>query len=1057
MSALKDAKAGNKSKDSQSPVKTCPLSKEKIQLIPLRYGLVEGPDPAGQLAMPYKTVSRPLGVRLVRNGWIYAVVERNHSAILHEYRVKQGKIEALLWNKAEVSADVRTSSVGDAKMIFKRSEPLYVAYSEVQWTAKKCSRVIKSASQRKQLMQSVSLSSVHPEKGGKDLLGQAQAERWVAECATTKPVQEKGALPQETPYHWEYDRLYQTQPISALRQTVSPECEQNYLFVVLQDDIGVLRDLAAYQDQVGKWINEWQQDEVRNQQYAEACYIESQLELSKEELEHAQKSMTPDELDTLKEQHQRQVEGVSAWRFWDGSAGQQGIKDLINQPEMEAFLKAQRKIHQRWELLLGRITQDRVALFPRFYHAAWYFDVASSEQVKEALAAEYSCIQDLCRTDEAISAVSKQLDNMPWVLYPLAYTAAPDQLAKLQENISARLKDFETLRTMPDQQADLATHITTLAGRLNAASAATLSGQLDALLDEKVAAFADLIRTSYRPAMTVGLANAVQEIFERLNATAQFNPANLLRPMGNAARLTLLQAHALQGITVSFASGAELTQFDLIAAEVTRLRGANIPLKNELRQLKTALRRSRGGRHTALVERIETAKSARKANQLRLTQLEPVLQRAMSPVGPGPAKVGYQIAGLSADEMRHFQTLAQDQDALYRGARSRWSAGTLDTLGFLIAFWQGYNLSLTARNWAAGKSSAIDLWRDSLTAISSTFAAVQGLLTTYDLAALRAVSGELASLKIMARLGRMTATLGGASYGTALLANVIKFYQAADATLAALRSGDRRQSAKGALEMATSGAQIGVYGYGALRSAQIIGQVMRAAPAARAALWAANAGRLLTLTMRMTVLGLVASAVEVAITVAFNRSYLPDYIAWFERTRWGKAPRFATLAASHLALARISAKPKAELTMVSRGMMLSLSFPALTLDDLTRAGVTIAFYWGSTSQRNEWQDWSELLEQQWVCLSQPGAPLQLGLPIYPEEQTAGSIAIALSYKPTPVAAPDTLYLEKAETKSAGPLYQVPLLRVRQQAAPRPLTADVVITPDIAPQSATGAR
>ncbi len=1045
MTALKDAKAGNKSKDVKFPAGTCPHSQETLQLIPLRYGLVEGPNPAGELAMPYKTASKPLGIRLIRDGWIYAVVGSNSSAILHEYRVKGGKIEVLLWNKADVSADVRTTSVGDAKMIFKRNEPLYVAYSEVQWTAKKCSQVIKSASQRKRLMQSVSLSSVHPEKGAKDLLTQAQAEQWVAECVAAQPVREKTSLRQETPYHWEYDHLYKKKSAAELRQTVSPECEQNYLFIVLQDDIGVLRDLSAYQDQVATWINEWQQDEVLSQKYSEACYIESQLELGQEMLEQAKKSMTPDELETLKEQHQRQVEGVSAWKIWDGSAGQQGIEDVINRPEMEAFLKEQRKLHQRWEQLLSRITQDRVALFPRFYHAAWYFDVASSEQVKEALAAEYSCIQDLCRTDEAISSVSKQLDKMPWVLYPLSYTAAPDELAKLQESINSRLKDFETLRTLPNQQAELANQITMLAGRLNSASADLLSGQVAVLLDQKLAAFADLIRTSYRPAVTAGLANALQGMFEQLNATAQFTPADLLRPMGNAARITLLQGHAIQGITVSFASGAELTNFNQISQEVISLRSVNKSLKNELRQLKTAQRRS--GRSNP---RIAAINNERKINQRRLDMVEPILQRAMSPVGPGPAKVGYQIAGLSADEMRHFQTLAQDQDALYRGARSRWSAGTLDTLGFLIAFWQGYNFYHTTRNWVAGKANATDFLRDLWTVSSSIFAAVQGLLTTHDLAALRTVSGELASLKIMARLGRMTAVLGGASYGAALAANAFKFYQATDATLAALRSGDRRQSAKSALELVTSGAQIGINGYGLWRSIQITRQVMQVAPAARAALWAANGGRLLTLTMRMTVLGLIASAVEVGITVAFNRSYLPDYLAWFEQTRWGRSPRFTSLAASHLALARISAKPMAELKMVGKEMMLSLTFPALRLDDLTKAGVAMAVYWGSANLRNEWQVWSELLEQQWVCLSQPGAPLQLGLPIYPEERAAFSIAIALSYKPTPEAAPDTLYLQKEGTSQPGPLQQVKLLKVRQSTTARPLTAEVVITPELHP-------
>ncbi|WP_320394027.1 toxin VasX [Pseudomonas sp. P9_31] len=62
--------------DGKCAMGGCSLMKAKIQLIPLRYGLVERLDPSSALAMPYKTTSRPLGIRLIRDGWLYVIVDK---------------------------------------------------------------------------------------------------------------------------------------------------------------------------------------------------------------------------------------------------------------------------------------------------------------------------------------------------------------------------------------------------------------------------------------------------------------------------------------------------------------------------------------------------------------------------------------------------------------------------------------------------------------------------------------------------------------------------------------------------------------------------------------------------------------------------------------------------------------------------------------------------------------------------------------------------------------------------------------------------------------------
>lgn len=151
------------SSDSRSPSGTCPLMNAKVQLLPLRYGLTEGVDPSAELAMPFALKSRPLGLRLVRNGYLYVI--DGGTGKLHEYRIDKGAIDKLLWQDAEVRADIRSRAVGEPQLVFPRTSILYVAYSELQWTARKCMQVLASPKDREHFMQAVDLRRADPQQG----------------------------------------------------------------------------------------------------------------------------------------------------------------------------------------------------------------------------------------------------------------------------------------------------------------------------------------------------------------------------------------------------------------------------------------------------------------------------------------------------------------------------------------------------------------------------------------------------------------------------------------------------------------------------------------------------------------------------------------------------------------------------------------------------------------------------------------------------------------------------------------------------------------------------
>ena len=67
----------------------CPLQQTHVQLLPLSYGLVERSfDPGTELKLPYTLTARPLGIRRLRDGWLYII--DSLSGELYEYRMLDG-------------------------------------------------------------------------------------------------------------------------------------------------------------------------------------------------------------------------------------------------------------------------------------------------------------------------------------------------------------------------------------------------------------------------------------------------------------------------------------------------------------------------------------------------------------------------------------------------------------------------------------------------------------------------------------------------------------------------------------------------------------------------------------------------------------------------------------------------------------------------------------------------------------------------------------------------------------------------------------------------------
>ncbi len=280
----------------------CPLRNTHVQLLPLAYGLVEKPfDPSSEFTLPYTLTARPMGIRRLRDGWLYIV--DGLSGELYEYRVLDGVISALLHRGKSVSEEQRSAIEERPALIFSRKSTLYVTFADVQLSAAKCRQVLDSAEEREHFMQAVDLGPVHCLIGGEHLLTVAQAKQWLAEVAcTAKPLAEADAtrMPavqvsdapehEREPYLWENPRRFREAHIGEFLGRVRGPYQDDTLFLLVNDDLGVMRDLADYQDLVVGWIEQWSNTDNNERDYLLASYIESLSQLGAQDFDSLAKA-----------------------------------------------------------------------------------------------------------------------------------------------------------------------------------------------------------------------------------------------------------------------------------------------------------------------------------------------------------------------------------------------------------------------------------------------------------------------------------------------------------------------------------------------------------------------------------------------------------------------------------------------------------------------------------------------------------------------------------------------------------------------------------------------
>lgn len=940
---------------------TCPLLGGKVQLLPLRYGLVEELEPG--VAMPYSLTARPLGIRLLRNGYLYVL--DGETLQLDEYEFR----------------DFGDTITG-GKLEYETDRTLYVCFSEVEWTAAKRAQVTESEEDRDAFMQAVDLSGANPVNGGgQHLITTAQAEEWVAEFAEDAQLEvpEEGYEHEARPYHWENEPYYHKSRLGKLLKQHGVEDRCEALCLIVRDDIGVMRDLAQFQDEVVDWVEEWAtENEGRTERdYLLACYIESLSQLKgaslddlrqvsedpavqamwddvaameeprqgevretlldflnrdsntgelpqpydpdlpaelKERLQeirgeanrsnayeiasrlqeevrryYVEESLSEslgrdfverhgDALLAMKQQHNERLRAL----LEGSSIGERGINELIDRERMDAFLAEQRPRLQRWNATLDALSADRADMLcsNRFHTAAWYFDAQNADQVHEGFKAQYGCLKDICRSDEATERAADWLEEVPHYDRPLFHTLPlADQSDFIGQFSTIANAGYGAVLKAEDLWSELDS---------------IESGQLPAVdqLPEDTRVIAESAHQPLAPAISRGIAQVMDEFHQSINRDTVPDLEELFRRLPKVLPARILDAAHRTGASFVVASREELASFQRTMQRVLALREE----LSAIRRRRNTVKATAGHRSPEAQSLLEEFKRLRQELQ---TVHEPELARALSPVEELPDDA-IRIAGAAPGRAGLTLVLPAAQQAevggLIRNIRQGVAAAPKanlvgDGLGLLVFAAQLSTLVETFSQYRVrrGTDQAVtlrDLGKVVVATSSAGFLAAQGIMDTALSARSKALVNALdvsGAQGVSAALGKLHIFLGGFTYLFGSIASYSSLSNRYGTWQEAVRSG--KNSAQGAAmaSMVGAGGMLGANAYGLTHTLHTGFSV-----AFRGVEWATAGARLGSVFWRFNLAGALFSVLELGGSWLYNHYSTSRHDEWLLSTPWSQ-------------------------------------------------------------------------------------------------------------------------------------------------------------------------
>src|SRR5690554_1955263 len=916
-----------------SEPESCPLL-QSVVLLPLRYGRVEITPAGTDSGYPYQLASRPLGYRLLREGYLY-VLDADIGE-LHEYMHEAGEL----------------SGHNEGKLEYPKAHTLYVAFSDIAWTDRKKAQVLDDPEERNALLQKIDLATASPSTGGKHLLTPAQAKLWVAEFAEEGIEQApEGAHSQESePYYWEGQPYFHKTRFGKLIKQQEIDDPSNCLCLVVKDDVGVMLDLAHHQDEVVGWIAEWAESGDTERDYMLGAYIESLTTLSDEVLAGAAASTGNEQLkalygsttesqrqaiydyvqvrneyrgphpmgteDYLKEHHGdnplvksqlAMIDSLGPEKFEThrdainqlnlrnfhllngASLGQRGINDLIDRPKMDTFMAAQRVKLSRWQALLKDITHDRVFLLTdaRYHAATWYFDPEAESQVEAALDLQYACLKDICRSDYAAKQVLDWIEKHPQYTHPLFHTlprvdqAADGGLVDAYANIAAT--GYSVVTKASEWILDI-----------KAAETEKLPdiAKLSREIQQKASSVGDTLN----PAVSLGVAKTLSKLYSGIDSQNIPPLDELFRDLPFFFKRRMLNAIDAGEAEFRVASQAEMATF---RDNLTRMLALNERLEelNKAHELAKQTHGHRSDKARSLNSQFRATREEHRAVGKRVAAaLSPVEEvetgLKLEPAETGRAGLTLIVAATKQQEIGSL--IGHFRQGVGSAPRVNLMGDGLGVLVFVVQFW---NFAITALEVSSQKPTERaygQLFEGMASTTGAGFLAAQGLMDTAFGARASSLTNAWQGTSLKAvhiQMGKLHVLLGGPAYLFGAISAALSTREHWNNWQEAVHAGNQQAQAGAVLGMLGSGGLTTTASIGFGRTLGVGGAVLWAADDTAKGLAWATAGRSLSgLFARINVFGLVFTVLELGGTWLYNRYNLNERDKWLLSTPWSREP-----------------------------------------------------------------------------------------------------------------------------------------------------------------------
>lgn len=140
--------------DAKAQSSPCPLKKNKIQLLPVRYALVEQEHSHPAIASTHKTdiQYRPIGIRLIDAESYLYLIHSKRPDIIYAYELGQN---GLVKKLEQTGLDVASENgefiyqVSESTIVVSRSGSIQALYSPVKISSKLQGQLLRSAKLRK--------------------------------------------------------------------------------------------------------------------------------------------------------------------------------------------------------------------------------------------------------------------------------------------------------------------------------------------------------------------------------------------------------------------------------------------------------------------------------------------------------------------------------------------------------------------------------------------------------------------------------------------------------------------------------------------------------------------------------------------------------------------------------------------------------------------------------------------------------------------------------------------------------------------------------------------